>query len=184
MTCVAALIYDSVIYMGADSAGVAGVDLTVRADQKVFNNGEFLIGYAGSFRMGQLLRYALKPPKYYEDEKDLYAYMVTDFVNAVRNCFKDGGYAQIDKGEEIGGNFLVGVRGRLFKIESDYQVGESVYPYSAVGCGEAYALGALSVTHTVAPEKRIQLALSTAESFSAGVRGPFVVLNTSKGNHV
>ncbi|SFM09289.1 hypothetical protein [Pelosinus propionicus] len=184
MTCVAAVVYDNVVYMGADSAGVAGTDLTVRADQKVFTNGEFLIGFTSSFRMGQLLRYAFTPPKYYADEKDLYAYMVTDFINAVRTCLKNGGYAQIDKGEEIGGIFLVGVRGRLFQVESDYQVGESAYPYSAVGCGEAYALGALSVTHTIDPEKRIQLALSTAENFSAGVRGPFVVLNTSMVNHV
>lgn len=179
MTCVAAIVYDNVVYMGADSAGVAGLDLTIRADQKVFINGEFLIGFTSSFRMGQLLRYAFKPPKYYEDEKDLYAYMVTDFVNAVRTCLKDGGYAQKDKDEEIGGCFMVGVRGRLFQIESDYQVGESVQPYDAVGCGEAYAKGVLSVTHTVDPEDRIKLALGSAEKFSAGVRGPFVVLKTS-----
>jgi hypothetical protein len=176
MTCIAAVVYDNVVYMGADSAGVAGIDLTIRADQKVFTNGEFLIGFTSSFRMGQLLRYAFKPPKYYAEEKDLYAYMVTDFVNAVRTCLKGGGYAQSDKGEESGGFFLVGVRGRLFKIESDYQVGESVLPYEAIGCGEAYALGVFSVTHTVHPEDRIRLALSSAESFSAGVRGPFIVL--------
>jgi len=176
MTCVAAVIYDKTVYMGADSAGVAGSALTIRADQKVFINGEFLIGFTSSFRMGQLLRYAFDPPKYREDEKDLYKYMVTDFVNAVRKCLKDGGYAQVDKGEESGGWFLVGIRGRLFKIESDYQVGESVQPYEAVGCGEAYALGVFSVTHTVDPEDRIRLALGSAEKFSACVRAPFIVL--------
>jgi ATP-dependent protease HslVU (ClpYQ) peptidase subunit len=176
MTCIAAVVHDNVVYMGADSAGVAGSDLTIRADQKVFINGEFLIGFTSSFRMGQLLRYAFEPPKYREDEKDLYKYMVTDFVNAVRKCLKDGGYAQVDKGEEIGGWFLVGIRGRLFKIESDYQVGESVLPYEAVGCGEAYALGVFSVTDKVDPEERIKLALGSAESFSAGVRAPFVIL--------
>jgi len=179
MTCVAAVVHNNVVYMGADSAGVAGLDLTVRADQKVFTNGDFLIGFTSSFRMGQLLRYAFDPPKYREDEKDLYKYMVTDFVNAVRTCLKGGGYAQADKGEEIGGCFLVGVRGRLFQIESDYQVGESVQPYSAIGCGEDYALGVLSVTHTVDPENRIRLALSSAEKFSAGVRSPFIVINST-----
>ncbi len=179
MTCVAALVYDNTVYMGADSARVDdGFDLVVRADHKVFLNGEFLIGFTSSFRMGQLLRYAFKPPEIRDDEKDLYEYMVTDFVDAVRNCLKNGGYAQSDKGEEIGGWFLVGVRGRLFRIESDYQVGESVQPYDAVGCGMAYALGVLSVTHTTDPEERIKLALSSAEKFSAGVRRPFIVLKT------
>lgn len=178
MTCVAALIHDNTIYMGADSAGVSDFDLVVRADQKVFLNDEFLIGFTSSFRMGQLLRYALKPPKFRPEEKDLYEYMVTDFVDAVRDCLKKGGYAQNDNGEEVGGCFLVGVRGRLFQIDSDYQVGESIQPYAAVGCGRAYALGVLSVTNTTDPEYRIKLALGSAEKFNVGVRGPFVVLKT------
>lgn len=178
MTCVAAVVSDNVVYMGADSAGVGGYELIVRADQKVFKNDEFLIGFTHSFRMGQLLRYKLKPPKFRPEEKDLYEYMVTDFIDAVRECLKTGGYAQIDKGEEVGGCFLVGVRGRLFQIESDYQVGESVLPYDAVGCGRAYALGVLSVTNELEPDKRIKSALCAAEKFNAGVRGPFIVLKS------
>jgi len=41
----------------------------------------------------------------------------------------------MDKGQEAGGTFLVGYRGRLFRVDSDYQVGESVNNYCAVGCG-------------------------------------------------
>ncbi|MPN11795.1 hypothetical protein SDC9_159103 [bioreactor metagenome] len=126
--------------------------------------------------MGQLLQYSFKPPKYRLEEKDLHAYMVTDFIDAVRECLKRGGYARIDNGEESGGCFLVGVRGRIFKIESDYQVGESVYPYDAVGCGEKLALGALFIPQDIEPYKRIMLALQAAEQFSAGVRGPFIIL--------
>lgn len=176
MTCVTALVDDNTIYMGADSAGAAGRDITIRADQKVFLNGEFLIGFTTSFRMGQLLRYALKPPKFRPEEKDIAEYMVTDFVDSVRDCLRNGGYAQSDRGEETGGCFLVGFRGRLFRIESDYQVGESVNSYDAVGCGMAYALGALSVTNKTDPEERIKLALKAAESFSDGVRSPFIIL--------
>lgn len=178
MTCVAALVDKNTVYMGADSAGTAGLDQVVRTDPKVFLNGEFLIGFTTSFRMGQLLRYRLKPPKFRPEEKDLYEYMVTDFVDSVRDCLKKGGYAQSDKGEEVGGCFLVGVRGRLFQIESDYQVGEVAQQYDAVGCGKAYALGALSTTETIDAENRIKLALGVAEKFSAGVRSPFVVLKT------
>ena len=176
MTCIAAVVHNNMVYMGADSAGVAGFSLVVREDQKVFTNGEFIIGFTSSFRMGQLLRYAFKPPEYRADKKELHEYMVTDFIDAVRTCLKDGGYAQIDKGEETGGCFLVGVRGRLFEIEPDFQVGELACHYDAVGCGYHLALGALTVTQEMEPHKRIRLALEAAEQFSAGVRGPFTIL--------
>lgn len=176
MTCVAGLVHEGSVYMGADSAGVGGYDLTVRADQKVFINDGFLIGFTSSFRMGQLLRYSFKPPKYRPEEKDLYEFMVTDFVDAVRACLKAGGYAQIDKGEESGGHFLVGYLGRLFSVQGDYQVGESVNAYNACGCGESFALGSLFATVGETPSERILIALRAAEEFSAGVRGPFHVL--------
>lgn len=181
MTCVAALVYGDTIFMGADSAGVdGGFNLTVRADQKVFINGDYIIGFTSSFRMGQLLRYSFKPPKFRPDEKELYEFMVTNFVDAVRKCLKEGGYVQVKDGEEAGGCFLVGTQGRLFQIESDFQVGESMQTFDAVGCGRAYALGAFSATHAMDPEKRVRLALEIAEKWSAGVRGPFIILTKGR----
>ena len=173
MTCIAGLVDDGAVYIGADSAGRNGYDLTVRADRKVFVNNGFLIGFTSSFRMGQLLQYAFKPPKYHPDEKDLYEFMVTDFIDAVRACLKAGGYAQIDNGEESGGTFLVGYRGRLFRVAGDYQVGESVCAYAACGCGESFAMGSLFTSGGETPGERILIALHAAEEFSAGVKGPF-----------
>ena len=110
MTCIVGLVHEGSVYIGGDSAGVAGYGLTVRADEKVFTNGDFVMGFTSSFRMWQLLRYSLKPPKYHPDV-DLIEYMVTAFVNAVRECLKTGGYAKKDKEEETAGTFLVGFRG-------------------------------------------------------------------------
>lgn len=45
MTCIAALIHEGHVYMAGDSAGVAGYAVTNRADAKVFNVGEFIIGF-------------------------------------------------------------------------------------------------------------------------------------------
>ena len=36
MTCIAAIAEKGKVYIGGDSAGVAGLDLTIRADEKVF----------------------------------------------------------------------------------------------------------------------------------------------------
>lgn len=166
--------------MGADSAGTnVNFKQRTRLDKKVFINGEFIIGFTSSFRMGQLLKYKLNPPKYISEiHGDIFKYMCTHFIDSLRQCLKEGGYAQIDKGEESGGCFLVGFRGRLFEIESDFQVGENADKYSAVGCGEEYALGTLYSLKDkkMTAAEQIKSALACAEYFSAGVRGPFNIL--------
>lgn len=176
MTCIVGLVDKGKIYMGADSAGVAGYSLTVRADKKIFKNGPFIMGFTSSFRMGQLLQYSFNPPKRHSDT-DVMKYMVTDFIDSVRDCFKNGGFAEKDKEQESGGTFLVGYEERLFQIHSDYQVGESLKPYDACGCGSKTALGSLASTPGQDPFKRLKLALEVAESYSAGVRSPFYYMD-------
>jgi len=181
MTCIVGLKENDTIYMGGDSAGVGGMSLTVRVDHKVFVKGDFIMGFTSSFRMGELLQYSLKIPSHHS-ETDTYEYMVTSFIDAVRDCLKAGGYAEKDKEAEKGGCFLVGYKGRLFQIDSDYQVGESIHSFNAVGCGFDLALGAMYVSDSNAnPEQRILLALEAAETFSAGVRRPFIVKQLSGG---
>jgi ATP-dependent protease HslVU (ClpYQ) peptidase subunit len=175
MTCIAGLVHEGEVYIGGDSAGVSGWDLTIRADSKVFRVGEFLMGFTTSFRMGQLIRYAFTPPKV-EPGDDVFRYMTVDFVDAVRECLKKGGFAKKDKDAEEGGDFLVGFRGRLFWVASDYQVCESSQGYDAVGCGQAYAKGAFSATEGLPPTARLTKALMAAERHSAGVRGPFKII--------
>lgn len=172
MTCIVGLVSAGQVFIGGDSAGVAGWNLRLRADAKVFKNGDYLFGFTSSFRMGQLLRYALQIPKRHPD-KDLMAFMATDFIDAVRNCLKAGGFARKDSETEQGGVFLVGHAGRLFYVDCDYQVGEVRGDYDACGCGEAYACGALYVNSGLGAEDRIRQALLAAEAHSAGVRGPF-----------
>lgn len=173
MTCIAGLIDNGIVYMGADSAGVDNnYNLQIRADSKVFINRGFIIGFTSSFRMGQLLRYQFVPPEMKENQ-DLFSYMVTDFVEVVRSCLKTGGYVRIENNEDSGGVFLVGHKGRLFTIESDFQVSETLKPYEAVGCGGNFALGSLYSTEGIEPKQRLQKALEVAQAFSAGVRGPF-----------
>jgi len=181
MTCIAGLIDKGIIYMGADSAGVGGLSLHVRADEKVFVRDDFIMGFTTSFRMGQLLRYNLQVmpcPKGHE----VFEYMVTTFVEAVRKCLKDGGFAEKKDEVEKGGVFLVGYAGRLFCIESDYQVEEHSLPYTATGCGNDIAMGALFANGHLKPEERILQALEAAEQFSAGVRRPFVIKQLGDGH--
>lgn len=175
MTCIVGLVDEGKVYIGGDSAGVAGLDIAGRADQKVFKVGEFIMGFTTSFRMGQLLKCSLTPPKRYTDN-DIYKFMVTDFIDSVRKCLKNGGFAKKDNEVESGGTFLIGYSGRLFRIEDDYQVGENILPFDSCGCGQSFALGSFHATQNEKdPMKRINMALEAAEEFSAGVKRPFTI---------
>lgn len=140
MTAIVGLVHDGAVHIGGDSAGVGGWSLTVRADSKVFANGPYIMGFTSSFRMGQLLRYALTPPA---PTVGLEKFMATTFIDTVRECLKAGGFATKESEREMGGTFLVGCRGRLFVVYDDYQVAEAADGYAAVGCGFDIALGDL-----------------------------------------
>lgn len=178
MTCIVGLTDGSAVCMGGDSASVAGWDLNLDAGGKVFVNGPFIMGFTTSFRMGQLLRFALKPPAHPKGMMTD-AYMATVFVDAVRDCLKAGGYATRDKEVETAGTFLVGYRGRLFRVAPDYCIVEPPSGFDACGCGQMIALGSLHETAGTPPKERVRRALTAAERFSAGVRGPMTVLSWS-----
>lgn len=176
MTCIVGMINGKRVTIGADSAGVAGLDVTVRKDPKVFITGDFVIGCTSSFRMIELLQFSLKVKE--RGDKPVYEYMCTDFIKGVRKCFRKGGFLQKTKdGEDQGGLFLVGYEGRLFKIGGDFQVGEAHEDFAAVGCGEDYAIGSLCTTRDMilTVEERITKALEVAAERSGGVRPPFVI---------
>ena len=177
MTCIAAVSEGERVWIGGDSAGAKDWSIAIRADEKVFCNGPFIMGFTSSFRMGQLLRYAFTPPDLPSND-DMDRYMVTVFVDAVRQCLKTGGLAQVKDQVEAGGIFIVGVRGSLYVIESDYQVGKYADGYAAVGCGADIALGSLFTSRGQPPDSRIRKALEAAEAHSSGVRGPFVIKHT------
>ncbi len=147
----------------------------------MFKNGEAVFGFTGSFRMGQLLRHNLKLPDI-SVSLDTWAY--TTFVDALREVLKAGGFASVSNNvESIEGNFLLGLRGRLFKVECDFQVGECNESWMAVGSGDEVALGSLWTSGQNPallgdPEARLRLALQSAENYCTGVRGPFQIIST------
>lgn len=174
MTCIVGISHQGSVTIGGDSAGVSGYSITVRDDTKVFRNGPYLMGFTSSFRMGQLLHHAFAPPPP-TNERTLDRFMVTAFVDSVRECLRDGGFLTTKNEAIEGGTFLVGVRGSLFVIESDFQVGRNTDGYAAIGCGQDIALGSLHTSAALPPKKRVKLALQAAAHHSAGVAAPFTI---------
>jgi ATP-dependent protease HslVU (ClpYQ) peptidase subunit len=178
MTCIVAIEHNEKVYMGGDSAAVYNRDIRIIDSKKVFKVGPFLIGYTDSFRMGQLLQYNLVVEKQectqVEDDEE---YLIKVFIPAVRKCLKDGGYAEINNNVESGGKFLVGYKGKIYVVESDFLLLRFKEEYSAIGCGDKYALGCLAANfyREDEPELRIEQSLEVAGQFSNGVAPPYYV---------
>lgn len=178
-TCVIGLVDKSEVWMGSDSSAVSGLhgfstrlckhfELQNAADEK------FLIGYTSSYRFGQLLEHVFVPP--INNVDDPMKYMVSSFIPEVIKMASESWKKRADGKEHEGIMFLVGYRGRLFVVESDYQVNEPRCQYYAIGCGRDLALGSLHTTDSfkdATPGKRIDFALRAACEFSAGVMEPF-----------
>lgn len=178
MTCIVGLVNKNDVYMGCDSAsGSADWEVRASAVPKIFKSGPFLVGYTGSWRMGQILQHHLS----IEEEKlpkigdSIQRFMVRVFIEEVRKLLKEHGYAQEENNQETGGEFLVAFEGYLFHIEADYQVNENLDNYDACGAAAKYALGALWATKDDEPEARIRNALEAAAHFSGVVRPPYTI---------
>lgn len=174
MTCIVAIGDGTSVVMGGDSAAVCDQDITLTAHPKVFAKGGWLIGYTWSFRMGQLLEHAWEPPRF--PGGSVHGWLCTDVMESLRTLFESVGFGRVENAESKGGQFLLGWRGRVYRVGSDYSVIERDPCEAAVGCGEGYALGALHATRGQPPYDRIASALAAAEEHSTGVAGPFTIL--------
>lgn len=188
MTCVVGLEDDGHVYLGADSAAVAGYDLRITRHPKCFRNvaePRILFGYTTSFRFGQILQYGFKPPVRNPDHT-VYAddmhYLCTDFVDALRECLQTHGWLRTAEDNSSEGGFaLIAYRNHLYRLEEDFHIQRPSGGYSAIGCGEPYAqaiLHHMRTKKTMCPYKKMTYALDTASSLSAGVSPPYHFVET------
>jgi ATP-dependent protease HslVU (ClpYQ) peptidase subunit len=174
MTCIIGMVNEGKVYIGGDSAGVSGYSIQIRGDVKVFRNGPFVMGFTSSFRMGQLLQYVFEPPAHPEGMEDM-KYMVSVFIPAIRECFKNGGFQKSKDSQDHGGSFIVGYKGRMYEVEGDYQVAIVTDNITAIGCGSDIALGSMHSLGHLYPKERIKKALEIVVHLNSGVRPPFVI---------
>lgn len=204
---------NGVVYIGADSCGTNTLlgRKFIRKDRKVFklkDDNESLIGFAGSFRMGQLLMTAeglFDEPVIKEDveeEKEVeentedllgksevkyervkevnLETMIDVFIPNTANLLLEGGFATQGENGLEGGIFLIANKDKLYRIDCDFHVGELIDDYVAIGSGEAFALGALEALKSskMSIPKKIEKALRAATKYSTGVEPPFIIMNT------
>src|SRR6185437_1849801 len=148
MTCIAAVIHGNKVWMGGDSlSGDWYGHVAPRSKPKVIKKGSYLIGSAGSVRMSNLLQVSFTPPEP-DPRCEVYTFMVQQWVESLKHCFKTYGYGKTNSGEDSfsDSGILVGFNGQLFEIQSDYQVNQPIFQFAAIGSGADIALGALCAT--------------------------------------
>lgn len=166
------------VWLGADSQATdCDHGKASRSHPKVFKNGCVLIGYAGSFRVGQILQYKTKyrQPKQHESTSE---WMILQFVPAFIQALKVEGL--LCRGGDIDTSLLVGVRGHLYSVDTDFSVHEYADRYAAIGMGGDLCRGVLYALadKRIAPRAKIIKALEAAEHFNGSVGRPFVVLQS------
>jgi ATP-dependent protease HslVU (ClpYQ) peptidase subunit len=184
MTCIVGTVNNNSVTIGGDSAASDEHAWFISKKEKVFTlsnewNDEVLVGYTTSYRMADIIRYHCELPRI--DNKDLMQYMVEDFIEEIREEFKERGYTKIEDNQESGGSFLIGIKNRLFIIYDDFQVNECAENYFAIGCGEQFAMGAMHCLKTqdykwsLSGQECVEKALTTSSKFSNGVSPPFLI---------
>lgn len=184
MTCIVAVVSDGTIHMAADSATTDGWGTQDRlATSKVFRSGDMLFGCSGSSRLAQILQYVFRPPRHVKDveedqviERETTAFLVTEVVPALRGALDhEDALVTRDNTAALLGNssFLLGYRGHLYTVCSDFQVHENTDNFAATGSGSEVAVGALYASGHLAPRERLEQALEAACRYNAYCRPPY-----------
>lgn len=156
------------VWIGSDSRGTTE-DGYIRPGDciKVFRNGDYLIGFIGTVRGGQILM-----PPFFEppDEIEWLPDLLREHV-AEKGCMMiDDDHCQTQHC-----NFLIGYNGNLFEILSDFHMAK-INGDTAIGSGSHFAFGSLYASKKLGikdPEERMLLALKTAAHFDVSSAGPF-----------
>jgi ATP-dependent protease HslVU (ClpYQ) peptidase subunit len=179
MSCTIAYKDGGKVYMGCDSAVTFDSDTVYNQVEpvKIFRRGDFLVSTSSSLRFGQILRDNFKFPSL-SDREDVVHYMTSRFVNRLIEVLDEKKFLHTVDGEARGYAFIVGVRGRIFIVCSDFSVLEIGEKFAVVGSGEKYAEGAMAAIdglEGMTPKEKIEVALGVAEHYCSSVRSPFHV---------
>ena len=145
MTCIVWIVANGKVFIWWDAQGT-GDDYTkdMRKDVKVFKNGDFVVWFSGSYRVGQILRYCsdftLKPTEKEKIGRDFMWYMCNDFITHIRDSLEKNFYSDTKKDKKVWEmSILVWYKDKLVQICEDFQVWECINPFDSVWCWAVFA---------------------------------------------
>ncbi len=178
MTVVLADTENETLIFAADSAASKGDEIYTIDTPKVFALGSYLFGYAGSYRIGQILRYYVELPE--PPEREAERFLVREVVPILRAAVLEQGAA--GPGQDFLGEktaLLVGFQGRIWCVGTDLTVTPEP-SYAAIGSGRLRAYGAFHALYGagVGPAlRRLELVLEATAEHTTNVRRPWHFLS-------
>jgi ATP-dependent protease HslVU (ClpYQ) peptidase subunit len=195
MTCVVGYKDGDAIYLGSDSyvgSVENGIQHVLANPEKIFQTGQFLIGVAGSMRIGQLLHHGLRVAKQRRGDSDQ-KYLVINVMSAIRSLLQEHcqwGSAEDDS--EVGmmydTDLILAYKNQIYMIDVDLQVQQIVGNYVCIGSGREVANGAMFAFENgdvaevaVSAPDRIKLALQAATHHQSGILPPYHIMQLKNG---
>lgn len=176
MTTICALVKAGIVTMGADSQVTDGGRPSNHTKmEKITKSNGYLLAGAGDVQACDILQHIFVPPvPTITERKDLYHFMITKFVPAMREVLDDNGYKPDPSDKEAGFSMLIAFDGEIFDIGNDFSVllnQEGIY---GIGAGSQFAIGALCSGKTV------EEALEIAAKNDVYTSGPFQIVKQHK----
>ena len=142
MTCIISYKQDGKVILAGDKAGSNGFSGHLSKEPKVFTNGDFMIGYTTSFRMGQILNHLWTAPKRKVDQNTV-KYLYVDVIPSIMECFDDHNFG--DSKENKYGNFVMVYENEIYEVQGDMSMLQHDTDIVCVGSGEYHATAAVRV---------------------------------------
>ena len=176
MTTIVAVVKNGNVTMGADAQVTDGSrPFKHLSMEKITKNNGWLIAGSGDSTPCDILQLIFIPPvPGIKERENLYKFMVTKFVPAMRECLEENGWKEEKEDKDTGFNMLFAFDGEVFDIGNDFSVllnSDGIY---GVGSGSPIAIGALYAGASV--EKALEIAANNDIYTSA----PFQIIRQQK----
>ena len=165
MTVLAGLVSDGVVYISGDRGASDGDSILSMNTPKIAKVNNWLIGYAGSGGLGQIVQHL---DCWNEHPKDVEKFLRMDFVEDYIKARE-----KVAGKDEEEAQLLIGHKGKLYEMDtSDYAIFS--FGYTAIGSGGPIALGSLHSTMDTAflPQMRVEMAVQAAITHNPACNGP------------
>ncbi len=177
MTCIVGIEHKGIVYLGGDRAATdGGLNRVLIKDPKVFLKGNVGFGICGLPKVIDAVQHAIELPE--DTTGNGKAWLVGHAIPAIREGLKKLECTEEHNGQQYyHGAMLIGYKGHLYQLESNFQLVEAAHGFDATGSGGEAALGSLRSTKKISdPRKRLLEALEVSAEHNAGVAPPFDII--------
>lgn len=180
MTTIAGICKNGNVTLGADSQVTSdSTSYNSLLMEKITKNNGYLIAGSGDSAPCDILQHIFVPPvPTVAERKNLYKFMITKFVPAMKDCLEENDYKPDSSDKESGFSMLIAFDGELFDISDDFSVLVSEDGIYGVGSGSKWAMGALHAGATM------QEALEVAAKKDIYTSGPFQIVKQQKSKNI